>query len=223
MLEIDTKYRMMKNGLQLFQDQVDTFSRYVNSHFDTDNIATGLKSHMYPYRDKFGAAITSLEESLRQAEERLGNIDQLLSEYKSVTLGSDGSGRGAAFGQDLSFAKFLFEVKKSWDAVVTNEREALEKAAYYYKDAFSEGRDISLGNQQIQAAYLIAELSRRIGNHDEARQYFNSTIRHGQEFIHKNRHEPTQTALARKILELAIEQGRLNMAAMKTAQEIRAS
>lgn len=221
MLEIDTKYRMMKNALQTFQDQVDTFSRCVNSLFDTDDVAAELKSRMYPYRDKFGAAITSLRESFGQDEERLGDINRLLGECRSVTLGSNGSGQGTAFWQYPSFAEFLFEVKKSWNAVVTNESEALKKAVHYYKEAFTEGRDISPGNQQIQAAYLIAELSRRIGNHDEAKQYFNSTIRHGQEFIHKNRHDPTQTALARKILELAIEQGKSNMAAMKTAQKIR--
>ncbi len=217
MLEIDTKYQMMKNAHRVFQDQVDAFSRHVDNHFDTDAIAANLKSLRYPYRDKFGAALAPLGETLKQLEEKLGVINHLLGEYKSITLGADGSGEQAAFGNYPSFNEFLFEVKKGWDAVVTNEREALEKAVRYYKEAFTEGHDILPGNQQIQAAYLIAELSRRIGDYDEARQYFNSTIRHGQEFIHKNRHEPTQTALARKILELAIEQGRSNIAAMKTA------
>ncbi len=140
-----------------------------------------------------------------------------MGEYKSVALGGYGSDAGLAFRQYPSFTDFLLNLKSEWDWTVTNEHEALKKAVEYYKAAFSGGRDIAPGNQQIQASYLIAELSRRIGDYDEARQYFNSTIRHGQEFIYKNRHDRTQTALARKILELAVEQGRTNMAAMQTA------
>ena len=49
------------------------------------------------------------------------------------------------------------------------------KFVEYYKKAFADGRNISPGNQQIQASYLIAELSRRIGDYDEAKQYFTST------------------------------------------------
>ena len=68
----------------------------------------------------------------------------------------------------------------------------------------------------MQASYLIAELSRRIGEHAQAKDYFNTTIRTGQEFIYKHKGDPGRTALARKILELAIEQGRLNLAETKT-------
>jgi tetratricopeptide (TPR) repeat protein len=220
MYEIDSNYRIILNTAKIFQDQVDTFSHSVTSHFDSADIPSELKSQIYPFRDKFGSAITFLTESLMQAGERLSDLDRLLGEYKSVTLGSDGSGGGVAFGQHHSFTEFLLEFKKSWNAIVTDEHEALEKAIHYYKGAFAEGRDIAPGNQQIQASYLIAELSRRIGDHDEARQYFNSTIRHGQEFIHNSKHDATQTALARKILELAIEQGKVNMAALKTVQEV---
>jgi len=41
---------------------------------------------------------------------------------------------------------------------------------------------------------------------------FNSTIKHGQEYIYQNRKDSSRTALARKILELAIEQGRVRPA-----------
>ena len=52
--------------------------------------------------------------------------------------------------------------------------------------------------------------------YDGAKQYFNSTIKTGQEFIYKNRDDKSRTALTRKILELAIEQGKLNMEALKS-------
>jgi tetratricopeptide (TPR) repeat protein len=99
---------------------------------------------------------------------------------------------------------------------VLDEQEALEAAVEYYKKAFEDGRSISAGNQQIQASYLIAELSRRIGKYEDGKQYFNTTIKYGQEFIYQNRRDQSRTALARKILELAIEQGRENMDALKS-------
>ncbi|MBD3257615.1 DUF2225 domain-containing protein, partial [candidate division GN15 bacterium] len=108
-----------------------------------------------------------------------------------------------------------FLASLQWQGCVTNEREALERAIHFYKRAFGGGREISEGTPQIQASYLIAELSRRIGNYDEAKQYFTSTIKAGQEFIYRNRRDQSRTQLARKILELAIEQGRANLAAVK--------
>jgi len=130
-------------------------------------------------------------------------------------MGGDGQ---AKFGQYRSFTEFLLKVRKLWSGVVTNEREALEQAIRYYKEAFTSGRDIAAGNQQIQASYLIAELSRRIGDFDGAKQYFTSTIKAGQEFIYQNRRDQSRTQLARKILELAIEQGRANLAAAKAME-----
>ena len=111
----------------------------------------------------------------------------------------------------------LSSLTNAWGGIVTSEQEALEKAVVHYKKAFADGRNISPGNQQIQASYLIAELSRRVGDYDEARQYFTSTIKTGQEFVYRNRNDQTRTALARKILELAIEQGRLNLEASRPA------
>ncbi len=217
MLDLETKYRMLKSSFRGLQDQADAFSQQLSSHFETDNITTKLKSQMYPFRDRFSETVTSVGDLMNKTQEGFGKLDGLMEEYKSVTLGGDGSGASTTFLQYPSFKDFLLDLKNKSDLAVTSEYEALKKAVQYYKEAFAEGRDIAPGNQQIQASYLIAELSRRIGDYDEARQYFNSTIRHGQEFIHRSRNDRTQTALARKILELAMEQGRLNMAAMQTA------
>jgi len=120
-----------------------------------------------------------------------------------------------SFGEHVSLAEFLIKLQPHWDGIVANEHEALEQSIRYYKEAFAGGREIDAGNQQIQASYLIAELSRRIGDYDGAKQYFTSTIKVGQEFIYQNRHDQSRTQLARKILELAIEQGRANLQAAK--------
>ncbi|NMC44669.1 MAG: DUF2225 domain-containing protein [candidate division Zixibacteria bacterium] len=102
-----------------------------------------------------------------------------------------------------------------WNGVPRDEFEARRFAAKYYKNAFETGKEISHGNQTLQAAYLIAELSRQTGDHDTARQYFNTTVKMGQEYINEIRGDRTRTALARKILELALAQGKRNLAEAK--------
>ncbi len=215
-LELDKNFESVKNSLANFKENTAGFHRYVTGHFDSEEISSDMKSQVLPYRDRFQSGMSTLGDSLSRCEKDIGDISDLVNEYKSLTIGEDGAGI-ASFGSHASFAEFLIDLRKSWDGIVVNEREALQRAAHYYKEAFTNGRDIAPGNQQIQAAYLIAELSRRIGDYDGAKQYFNSTIKLGQEFIYENRRDQSRTALARKILELAIEQGRSNLAAMKSA------
>ncbi len=217
MVDLDNRYHSLRDSLQGFQEHVEEFSRSLAAHFETENISTEIKSQMYPFRDRFSKVISSFQENYQQAQKRFKELDELVDEYKTTVLGGDGSGSGLTFGKYPSFADFLNELKHAWEGTVANEVEALRKAVQYYKEAFADGREIAPGNQQIQASYLIAELSRRVGDYDEARQYFNSTIKHGQEFIYQNRNDRTQTALARKILELAVEQGKMNMASLQTA------
>jgi uncharacterized protein (DUF2225 family) len=110
-----------------------------------------------------------------------------------------------------SYRNFLREAKSMWEEVPLSEQEALNSAAKYYKNAYEEGNEISKGNQAIQAVYLIAELSRRIGKNEEAKGYFNTAIKLAQEYIHQNKGDKSRTALARKIFEMAMEQGKLNL------------
>ena len=217
MLEVDTRYSTFKEAISSGRQELQTLSRHLESHFESNEIANDLKSRMFPFREKFESEKAGLEGLFHQLEDRVDAYAQLINEYKLVTLGGDGNGSDGAFACHLSFTDFLLNLRKQWGGIVSNEPEALEKAVAYYKKAYASGRNISAGNQQIQASYLIAELSRRTGDHDGAREYFNSTIKHGQEFIYENRNDRSRTALTRKILELAIEQGKANMEALKSA------
>ena len=214
--EIDNKYLAYKNEFSASRDELGVFTKHLSAHFETDQLAADIKSRIYPYRDKFNEQIIEIQKSMESTDEKISAFSRMMDEYKEEALGIDSSSGEVNFGNYHSFTEFLMAMKKYWDGVVSNEREALEKAVLYYKKAFADGNEISQGNQQIQASYLIAELSRRIGDFDEARQYFNSTIKHGQEFIYQNRNDKSRTALARKILELAIEQGKVNMEALKS-------
>jgi len=170
------------------------------------------------FRDRYDGEIAALGEPIGSMDRKQQGFKTLLDEYRSTLLGrASGEGR-SAFGEHGSLTDFLLKLQQGWNGIVVGEHQALEQAIRYYKEAFGNGRDIAAGNQQIQASYLIAELSRRIGDYDGAKQFFTSTIKAGQEFIYQNRRDQSRTVLARKILELAIEQGRANLKASKARQ-----
>ncbi len=213
LLQIDNRGCVVDETLSKLKEEAAVWARHFSAHFETDQVSTQLKSQMLPFRDKFDSETARLQVTFNQTQAQLQVLKNLMIEYKSSTMGA--GNQGTTFAGFPTFTDFLQDIKSGWDGIVLDEQEALEAAVEYYKKAFVDGRSISAGNQQIQASYLIAELSRRIGQHEDAKQYFNTTIKYGQEFIYRNRRDQSRTALARKILELAIEQGRENMQALK--------
>ncbi|HWR83619.1 MAG TPA: DUF2225 domain-containing protein [Candidatus Deferrimicrobium sp.] len=214
--DLDTKYRLVRSAFHDAHMHAGAFAEQVDAHFDDPNLGVEGRPDFQSHRESLHQAIRVTTEALLRTGDAIETIDTALRDYRSAAVGGENVGPGSSFAQYPSFVDFLLAVRARWDGVVTNEHEALTQAVRSYKEAFAGGRDIAPGNQQIQASYLIAELSRRIGDFDTAREYFNSTIRYGQEFIYKNRHDRTQTALARKILELAVEQGKSNKMALQT-------
>jgi len=214
--ELENEYRRTQGGMGDALSRQNALANRINSHFDSAQLSAAIRSQMLAFRDRFNTALAETRQQTVQAQNTLDGFGQLIDEYRRAVLGGDPGGN-EQFGSHPSFSEFLQSLKRLWSGIVVNEREALEKAAYYYKEAFANGRDIAPGNQQIQASYLIAELSRRIGDFDEAKQYFTSTIKSGQEFIYQNRHDSSRVVLAKKILELAVEQGRQNLAASRPA------
>ncbi len=214
-MDMESKHHNLVSTISHTQDTAKEFSEYVKDHFETLEQSGDLSPDRVPFREQMETTANEIATLQGQVSEKLDTLEHQLQEYKLASLGGNENESGSRFGQYSSIQEFLLELQQAWDGIVTNEREALEKAAYYYKAAYVEGRNIAPGNQQIQASYLIAELSRRVGDYETAREYFNSTIKNGQEFIYRNRNDKTRTALARKILELAIEQGKSNMAELK--------
>ncbi len=215
--EVEGEFSRLKTSLENSSSQLEAFQRRVQAHFASEQLSAEWQSQMLAYRERYDQAIQQMQADLAGAHNHAEGVTSLLDEYRRSLLGGDSDSSVPTFGQHGSFLEYLQHARHIWSGVVTNEREALEKAVRHYKEAFANGRDIAPGNQQIQASYLIAELSRRIGDFDEAKQYFTSTIKSGQEFIYQNRNDQSRTALAKKILELAIEQGRANLAASRPA------
>lgn len=213
--EIETKYTALEAAAAQSQKAVDELAECVQGHFSTEHIPAETQSLMFAFRDRYDAELAAMNQPIGDTVARQQGFKALLDEYRTAVLGGSSPEGTPTFGEHSSLTEFLTSLHSAWTGIVTSEREALEQAVYNYKQAFAGGRDIAAGNQQIQASYLIAELSRRIGDYDGAKQYFTTTIKSGQEFIYENRRDASRTVLARKILELAIEQGRANLEASK--------
>jgi len=213
--DVENKAALADSAAFELRGAYDQVAGAVRAQYSVQNLSADLQSQMLGYHDRWNEQIEEINSLVEQVQESHSALKELLHEYRDTVLGSASRQGQPAFREHASLSEFLLRQRPIWNCIVINEREALEQAIKNYKEAFEGARDIAAGNQQIQAAYLIAELSRRIGDYDGARQYFTSTIKAGQEFIYLNRQDPSRTQLARKILELAIEQGRVNLKASK--------
>jgi tetratricopeptide (TPR) repeat protein len=145
---------------------------------------------------------------IENAEAITGGIESLLERLK-IGGEPDCNIRGAsaeAYGSHPSYAGFLGELRERWQMIPTCEWDALSLSVEHYKKAFEEARDIPPGNTQIQLTYMIGELARRVGQYQEAQQFFNLAIRSGREWIHTMNSDQTKTAMARHVVDLAVEQ-----------------
>jgi hypothetical protein len=136
---------------------------------------------------------------LRQTAEKTKNNLYQQSQGNSIT---------PTFGDQPSFSQFLSSVKKIWDEIPTNENESLKKSIEYYIRAYQKGREIGSGLPQLQAAYLIGELSRRIGDYSLAQEYFRITVKEGHRMVVNYKNDQAASSNIKKMLEMAIEQTR---------------
>ena len=201
LIDLDMWWAGFKRNLEYVREAVET--HFSHPSFSSDPAGEDCRDKLLQLAqlDQDGAAlIQELQQRLVTGSTEENNTNQ------------DGDYR--YFTHD-SFRSFLTELHNVWDGVPRDEREALKLTIKYYIEAFEAGREIARGNPAIQAAYLIAELSRQIGDHNTARKFFNNTVRMGQSFINEIKGDRTRTALARKILELAMTQGKKNLAEAK--------
>jgi hypothetical protein len=148
--------------------------------------------------EQLASAVATLREMVGKSNESLGAIT------------ADGS-LGAPFDSYESYTDFLKSVRKRWELTPISEHDALRFSFKFYKQSYEGGHEVSSGNQQIQVEYLLGELCRRLGRNDEAKQYFNHAVRSAQNLIFECKGDRTRSALARKILEMALAQGKLNL------------
>jgi uncharacterized protein (DUF2225 family) len=167
-------------------------------------------------RERTKDIFSRLERIQADGQAAVSDLEQTLRDLSGKSAKPSGAADpGCSYKGFASFEECLAKFLRVWDGVPRSEMEAMRYAVRYYVRAYENGKEVEPGNPAIQAAYLIAELSRKFGDHDTARQYFNTTIKLGQEFINQIRGDRTRTALARKLLELAMAQGKKNLAEAK--------
>ncbi len=212
LLDISKRLSGLRGTLEGFNTQIEQVKNVLQLHVNDDRFSNEVKSQLMPLKDKYDSELDDILATSKQLEKRLTDLNDVSGENLPA-ISKDSSGPGYCSYAD--FSDFLGELSRRTEGIPVNEKQALTYAVDYYKKAFKNGKDIGKGNQQIQASYLIAELSRRIGAFEQAKEYFNTTIRAGQEFVYRHRNDQSRTAMARKILELAIEQGRDNLSRVK--------
>ncbi len=206
---IDSKMKMWSDSLEALRTARKALFEEVES-----SASNGAGSS-----EEKATRLRESQESIIAHEAKLFELaDALSKELSAQSQDQDESGEsGASNSGVLDVFTLLSLLKQKWDGVPLNEREALKFAAECYQSALEDGKEVSAGNQQVQVCYLIAALSRRIGNYDQAQDFFNSALKVGQEFVRRYQDDKSRTALARKILELAMEQSQVNREARKEA------
>jgi hypothetical protein len=215
--DIEKAYAKLRQARDYFSTNVISVSQLVDTAFSQRDGAMQQNADFLSVQDAFRenlAKITDLQLALNHTISGMADTVEVNSKLLSNLPVTGGQGT-VAFAGFPSFEEYMREVKSRWEFAPLHEQDAMLYAIEYYRSALEDGHEIQQGNQQIQATYLIAELSRRVGRNVEAKLYFNNTIKAGQQFIFDNRGDQTRTALARKIMELALTQGRSNLAASK--------
>ncbi len=154
--------------------------------------------------DQLASAISTLKATINMASD---NVD---------TVCADGT-IAAPYDEYESYYEFLGRLREQWELVPLSEHDALRFSHRFYKESYECGREISAGNQQIQVEYLLGELCRRLGLNQEAKHYFNHAVKSAQAFIYEHKGDKARTALASRILEMALAQGKLNLQKAKQA------
>ena len=196
---------------------IDYLREAVMAYFDRTPEDADDPADQDAAHQRYTDAVERLERIQNDCESAVTDLESALSTtYPAIEEAGIAMGEGP-FYKHATFGDFLVGLARTWDGVPRSEADALRFAARHYIKSFELAKEIGHGNQSIQASYLIAELSRRIGDYDVARQYFNTTIKMGQEYINEIRGDRTRTALTRKLLEMALAQGKKNLAAAKKA------
>jgi len=207
---------MMLNVIQIAIDKlkqdVTGFENHIPplSHAITKDLSqvvdqdktVGISSKLIPAVSNIQKVWDDLSENVLSLQSEFDNV------VKEINLLKPEMTESGKFWNYSAFTEFLYEVKEKWNEVPVNETEALGLAVTYYLKAYQSSREIKAGLQQLQAAFLIAELSRRVNNLDQALEYFKTANKMAQEMMTKNRNDKAVFSNAQKIFEMSLEQAR---------------
>jgi len=218
--ETDSMY-MAQITVSNIQNEIDRLKNYLEGLGDRIAPLAGMIDDDLEYlvsSHKSGSEISSgMREKIDTINRLWGDIQEntagLESEFnlaRKELTGFKGEEKVLKdFGEHSGFDEFLCEIRERWQGIPLNQSESLNFALQYYLKAYQNSKEIKPGLQQLQASYMIAELSRRVGSNKQAMEYFKNTSKQAHEMMNRNRSDKTIFANARKILEMSLEQARL--------------
>lgn len=162
------------------------------------------------YKKRIEQAISKITDSLNPLKQAGDKLIDIFNDAEKALMGVETSSSEQSFFDYPSYLEFLVKVKERWDEVPLSENDALIKANEYYQKSYESGGQISNGLQQIQAAYLIGELSRRTKDYENAAQYFNQMVRMGREMVMGRKGDASTINFTKRLLEMGMDQARLN-------------
>ncbi len=211
-IEIDR----LNNDVQGFSGHITPLRNMIVDDFDPvmakGNDRAGMSSMIK-------TAVDSVYKVWNSLKKDVGNLQTEFNKVKQeIVLLNPDAEESSGFYEYPTFVDFLYGVKEKWQDVPVIESEALNYALQYYLKSYQNSREIKPGLQQIQASYMIGELSRRIGNSKQALEYFTITSKQAHEMMNSNRSNKTIFSNAQKILQMTLEQARL----LKKPEQVKA-
>lgn len=218
---LEKTLKLLRSHFQNNEEEIYDLEASVSACFRTQMEIGGMKRKNEQLKIKYLNGLSRIQGDLSSLQESLDELLNICAQNQSFSFdsGSEAIGitprflKGLIPGDQeshLIFIDFLASLKEIWPEIPLNECEAMKLALKYYKQSYQGTQEVTLKNQKIQSAYLIAELSRRVGDYREAESYFKEAKRAGQDFIQSNQDDSNKIALAQKIVELATTQGKLN-------------
>jgi uncharacterized protein (DUF2225 family) len=218
---LEETLKVFQSNFQTQKEKIYELKASLDACFRTPTRVVEMNQKKEQLQIKYLKGLGKIQEDISSLQESVDELTDICAQSHNFTLGAESENikiipkvleelipsQSPFGGRDhLTFRSFSSSLKEIWSEIPLNECEAMKLALKYYKKSYQEIRDITQENQKIQAAYLIAELSRRVGDYQEARSYFEEAKSTGQDFIRINRDDPNKIALAQKIVELATKQ-----------------
>jgi hypothetical protein len=196
----------LKEHSQAMQKRLEVLQKIGTSELTNDKSSPMNVQFMGEY----SLIVANLNHINQEYTSEVQGLQAAIDGLRNSGISIDRSDKAAApFGPYGDFSHFLSLARKEWDEVPLNEIDALNCAINYYLKAYQNGREIKKGLQQLQAAYLIAELSRRAGRIDVALEYFKTCMRESHPMLQEYAKDKNTTANIRKIMDMVTDQYRL--------------
>lgn len=208
--KIGAEIARLNAGARDFKDKYAPVKKAIEHNLDAmavDCSERGLPEQIRQCAIGIEKTLETFEIQLTEIQSRLNSVVEQIGKARNAAAAGD------QFGGFADFKTYLHHTRGFWDDIPLGENEAIKKSLEYYIKSYGAGREIKKGLQQLQAAYLIAELSRRVGDTGMSHEYFKITVREAHEMVIRHKGDNTIVTNARKILEMATEQSRLVRAA----------